>query len=522
MGSSIRAFASSLGLKRTTSKPSTASSKTSAIRHPQPDMSITSDELAQNSIPYSALPPPASLPQTDHFTLDIGRPDGESPLPGHALRPGIPVPPNARLSLGLGLGVPATPTRQGQPTTTIRLVSNPLAVQDDSHASYTVGEHGTPQLKPFQTTFDITFGTPAHGDPFNFGFTGPSSWPSKADREDAEMSGLYPKLTSDDLAPSVVVTPRQATKMDEDIQMPGSLIPIHNSNLKAPGGSAPFVFGSPNHRVSNHQFRDAAASVLEEMNARLRADGVDEISIDLVNKLHPDRKTVPSEQREIKPLPMSKRGEITSKFDAVHEREFSKMEGINDTFKRRQERHTEWSPDKQDGGDEKVKKKEVIGKKRKSSVLGPDERPKHPSTLANKSRASTTRVISSGRRAKAIPGGFGLDDDDDDDDQTADNSRPGKRIRADSEAPTPEESKRLEEEEERQMELEKEKEAIRKKLEVNRARRRSSTAAGRKSIGGAGGRKSIGRNGPRPSVLGKLISVVLSHHEILSDLLPSQ
>lgn len=480
-------------------------------------MLIASDELAQNSVPYSALPLPASLPQTDHFTLETGRlslglanPDGESPLPGHALRPGIPVPPNARLSLGLGLGVPATPTRQGQPTTTIRLVSNPLAVQDDSHASYTAGEHGTPQLKPFQTTFDITFGTPVQGGPFNFGFSSLSSWSSKAEREDPEMSGLYPKLTPDDLAPSVVVSPRQATKMDEDIQMPGSLNLIHNS--KSP---TPFLFGSPNHRVSNHQFRDAAASVLEEMNARLRADGVDEICIDIVDKLHPDRKTVPSEQREIKPLPVSKRGEITSKFDVVHEREFSKMEGINDTFKRRQQRHTELSPDKLDG-DEKEKKKEVIGKKRRSSVLEPDERPKRPSALASKSRASTTRVISSGRRAKAIPGGFGLEDDDDDDDLTPDNSRPGKRIRADSEAPTTESK-----EEQRQMELEKEKEAIRKKLEANRARRRSSAAAGRKSIGGAGGRKSIGRNGPRPSVLSKLVSILVSRREILSDLLPS-
>jgi len=85
--------------------------------------------------------------------------DVEIPLPGHVLRPGIPAPANARLSLGLGLGVPSTPTRQNQPTTTIRLISNPFPSVD---FGYGAGENGTPQLQPFNTTFDLILESPTH------------------------------------------------------------------------------------------------------------------------------------------------------------------------------------------------------------------------------------------------------------------------------------------------------------------------------------------------------------------------
>ena len=42
--------------------------------------------------------------------------------------------------------VPSTPTRQMQPTATIRLISNPFSHIDQS---YSAGENGTPQLQPF-------------------------------------------------------------------------------------------------------------------------------------------------------------------------------------------------------------------------------------------------------------------------------------------------------------------------------------------------------------------------------------
>lgn len=75
-----------------------------------------------------------------------------SPLPGHSLRPGVPVPLNARLSLGLN--APTTPTRKDQPTTTIRLISNTIPSGADA-------SHGTtPKLKPFKTSFDLVLGSP--------------------------------------------------------------------------------------------------------------------------------------------------------------------------------------------------------------------------------------------------------------------------------------------------------------------------------------------------------------------------
>ncbi|KAF7366438.1 SAP domain-containing protein [Mycena sanguinolenta] len=139
VSSSIRALATSLGLKRHTTNNSnstpadTASSRTSSrllSSFPLPPPSDTTDELLKHSTPYDALPPPSIADlQTDHFTFDTTDPAvvaanlnptlGTAPLPGHTLRPGVPAPVNARLSLGLA---PRTPSKQG-PTTTIRLVS---------------------------------------------------------------------------------------------------------------------------------------------------------------------------------------------------------------------------------------------------------------------------------------------------------------------------------------------------------------------------------------------------------------
>ncbi len=450
------------------------------------------------------------------FVLDTGRPSlsntEDSPLPGHVLRPGIPAPPNARLSLGLGLGVSATPSRRAQPTTTIRLVSNPFAQQDyDMNTSLGVGESGTSQLQPFQTTFDITFGSPISG-PFDFGFSGLTSWPPNAAEEDEKMGDIYPKLTFEDVAryPSKPRQERAQENLDDDVDMPGSLsrpcASEPSRNLAFAGDPIPFIFGSPNHKTSNAEFRNAAASVLEEMNARLRGEGVDEISANIVNKLHPNRKIFPVQSREIKPIPISKRGEITSKFDAAHEQEFNKMEGIDVTFKKRQQHYRDLSPRKGGGNEqENHREKVVLGKKRKSSVLESDVHPHRPSTLPNK--PASTRVISNSRRAKAIPGGFDMEENEDE--RVPDEERAGKQVRVDPESLTPEELKKKGKEEQQEIELEKEKEkekeAIKKKLEANRARRRSSAVAGRKSVGGAAGRKSIGRNGARPSISSKLV-----------------
>lgn len=466
VGSSIKALATTFGLKRGNSKASTASSKHSAALPPQEN-----DELALKSTPYSSLPEATDMPQTDHFTLDSNRMsvdgDTEVPLPGHALRPGLPAPANARLSMGFGLGAPATPTRQAQPTTTIRLVANQNLLSGQSmDFSYGAGDGGTPQLKPFKTTFDISFGSPAPSRVGGGGFGGTSVWPPRDD--DMGMKGIYPTLTFDDLPPSMPASPA-----------PGPSV------LPSPG---PFTFGSPlpKDRVSDAQFRSAAASVLEEMNQRLREDGVDDIGLDIIAKLHPGASPGPA--RDIKPLPSAKRaggaGAITDKFAKAHSQEFDRMQGIDETVRRRAARAAETNDD-----GERV----AVGKKRKSNALERDGNagPRRPSAVAG--RASATRVISNGRRAKlTIPGGFGMDDDEEEEEE----DRAGKRVRMDPDAvATLEEQQKLEEAHlRRHEELEKEKEIIRKKLEANRARRRSSAAHG-----GAGPRKSLGR--PRPSVL---------------------
>ena len=317
------------------------------------------------------------------------------------------------------------------------------------------------------------------------------------------MGDIYPKLTFEDVVcyPSKPHQERAQENLDDDVDMPGSLsCPCASEpsrNLAFAGDPIPFIFGSPNHKTSNAEFRNAAASVLEEMNARLRGEGVDEISANIVNKLHPNRKIFPVQSREIKPIPISKRGEITSKFDTA---EFNKMEGIDVTFKKRQQHYRDLSPRKGGGNEqENHREKVVLGKKRKSSVLESDVHPHRPSTLPNK--PASTRVISNSRRAKAS----GFDMEENEDERVPDEERAGKQVRVDPESLTPEELKKKGKEEQQEIELEKEKEAIKKKLEANRARRRSSAVAGRKSVGGAAGRNSLGRDGSRPSISSKLV-----------------
>ena len=479
VSSSIKALASSLGLKRNPSK--STPSTTASSRNCDHLATEVKDELARTSVPYTSLPPASSSPQRDHFVLNspgmsLDR-DIEIPLPGHVLRPGIPAPANARLSLGLGLGVPSTPT---QPTTTIRLISNPFSNTDFSYAA---GKNGTPQLQPFKTTFDLILDSPT---PTGF----MSTWPPRDAEENIPM---YPSLTVDDLPPSLVSAEnpqakadRQEIREDKDVAMPGSLAPVH-ARMKSP---EPFIFGSPlpQHNVSNTQFRVAAVSVLEEMNKRLRDEGIDEIQSDIITKLNPHGNILQNttDFREIKPMPGVRRGEIKEKFQKLHEREFEKMEGIDALVKRRNER----SPQKSTTEEEE---KKVIVKKRKSSAITKDIveanglGPRRPSTFAR--RASSTRVISHGRRSKVvIPGAFGSEEEEEDDDV-----RTGKRARMDSEVQLSVlegEQKKSEQE----IRAEREHEAIRKKLEANRARRRSSAAhGGRKS-----GRISMGR----PSLIG--------------------
>ncbi|KAJ7777940.1 hypothetical protein DFH07DRAFT_709390, partial [Mycena maculata] len=432
VSSSIRALASSFGLKRhatggstSTRGQNTASSRASSkllSSFPLPPQDAT-DELLNNSTPYHALPPPSLADlQTDHFTFDTADPAvvaanlnptlGTAPLPGHTLRPGVAAPINARLSLGLA---PRTPSKQG-PTTTIRLVSFGHANAVPAATMPPPGD--TPNLKPFKTTFDLDLGSPS----------APPVFPES----------LYPALPAspplDEAARRMSFEARMDANADADVPMPGA---FGFSGPSTPTAIKPFVFGSPSPQPAPFSFMvtspDAAtkaklaAEVLEEMNRRVFGEGGAPL-------------TPTGPPRMIRPLGSAKKGSAESKtgggrFDKAHEQLFGRMESIADVAAKRQ------------------------GLKRKSS-------------------AASVRV------------GFTA---------TEDQGR-GKRVRVDdagaekgaTEADTPEaDSPAAGAERKKQERTQQEKEAVRRKLEISRARRRSSAAAG--GVRRSGGRVSGAR-----------------------------
>ncbi|KIY49733.1 hypothetical protein FISHEDRAFT_57993 [Fistulina hepatica ATCC 64428] len=427
VGHSLKAMASSLGLRQP------AKSKK---RPPLP--TLNRDDLSLLSKPYSVIPP-ASPPQTDHFTFDptlmaanlsvnpaspTFAPDTQ-PLPGHVLRPGVPAPANARMSLGLN-PTPSTPTG---PTTTLRLVSNPVDPAE--------GDHSTPRLKPFTTSFDLVMSSPC-----------------------SETEPTGPRKSE---APT---PPLAAPEDDDGVAMPGgfdSPTPV-KTRVATFGMCAaqtdvsfmsatpePFIFGSPlpKHRVSNAQFSEAAKSVLEEMNRRLAAEGVQSIDQTLLSGLKPGSHQAVQEDRVIKPLPRTSGQTITDKFNKIHEKQFSKMESIASRVRpvAEPERHA--------------------GKKRKSTAIEDSgAAPRRPSALRGQEKK--TRVISNSRRN--TPGAFGDDDERSSDDRIED-EKSGKRVRLSIAEDTNDPEAKARKERER--------EAIRRKLERSKARRRSSGLAGK-------------------------------------------
>ncbi|KAF8635654.1 hypothetical protein AX15_000285 [Amanita polypyramis BW_CC] len=486
VSSSLKAFATSLRLKRSGALNTTASkssSKSASTIAPEVE---TTDGPAQFVMPYSRPPPGSSIPRSDPFTHD-GEPmpvtDIEAPVPGQALRPGVPAPLNARLSLGLGLTERHTPSREPQPTTTIRLISNQCS-GDELQSPISP----TPRLAPFKTNFDLIM-SPRMASGINFG------------------NSVYPALPSESNTPSAQAELPHSADMDGDIAMPGTFSSPCPQTLPAvdltsdvtmaspsqdPSGdglklSEPFIFGSPlpRHRVSDAQFREAAASVLNEMNRRLQVEGINPVDFDIIKRLHPSGSAGGPETTES--LSTSSAGgrqasDITEMFERKHQAEFDKMEGIDVLLKRRA------APANKN---EESHGKVSVGKKRKSSVVI-DEPRRAPTQIVG--RASGTRVISNGRRSRMMPGTF--DSEYLNEGAGADEERGKKRAKMDSNGADVHNAN-LEE----QKRKEKEREAIRRRLEINKARRRSSAAAARQS-----GQVSIERVQPKqkPSRFGFL------------------
>ncbi|KII91798.1 hypothetical protein PLICRDRAFT_82004, partial [Plicaturopsis crispa FD-325 SS-3] len=424
VSSSIKALATSLGIKRAPSTKSTMTSQ--ASQSSLPSSSGNSDELTRYAMPYSSLPPsdPDAMPQTDHFKFSTPDTSFTEPIPGEAHLPGQPAPENARLSSGGG--------------TTIRLVSHPVPLEDPM----------TPQLRPFTTTYDLIAGTPGVGR-INI-------WPSSPTGGER----IYPSIPmfDDPMSPND----------DDDVEMPGALNtspPAQATDIFSPGTSKqlapptqPFVFGSPlpQHNLSNKQFRTAATSVLEEMNKRLAGAGVEQVSIDVL-----DRSKRPASEVDLTARPAA-----DERFGKAHEQVFSKMDSIATHYAAKRA-----SPDK----------------KRKSSALGVGDGRRGPSGK-RKSNASGARVISNGTRKHMIPGAFGEEEDDEEDEG---DRRSSKRPRVADDA-GPSEPKRVsiapaagpreDANDDAEKKKQKEREAIKRKLDMNKARRRSSM--GRVSVGG--------------------------------------
>ena len=369
----------------------------------------------------------------------------DRPLPGHPLYPGLPAPSNARLSLGQN----QTPTKGA--STTIRLVGASSFDGDDGT------DPQTPQLRPFETAFDLNPASPGPG-----GFWAASPAPVKT---------LYPSLAGFETYVSASAEGNDNDNMD----MPGTLgSPKLTTPSKVGGSSAPFVFGSPlpQNSVSNVGFSNAAASVLAEMNKRLAEQGVEGLGVDIL-----ERKRVSDAGLGLGP-PQNKpiAGRTTSRFDRVHDAAFSKMDGIDKHYAAKRN-----SP-------ERI----AVGIKRKSDAIESGFGKGNPGGKRNDSgaRVSGTRAINNDVRKKIVPGS-----EDNDDLEEEEKRRQSKRPKFEnglgvSIAPPPvtvgaeDEGMTQEERDKEAKRLAKEREVIKRKLELNKQRRRSSM--GRPSMGGRG------------------------------------
>ncbi|KAG1803931.1 uncharacterized protein HD556DRAFT_1330902, partial [Suillus plorans] len=456
VGSSLKAIATSLGLKR-----GNVSSETTTTASSKSSLTSTQSGKSQSTAPTEPEPE-------------------VQPVPGQNARAGLPAPDNARLSIS-----------QGPATTTIRLVAS--NIPNNSLFS-------PPKLHPFKTSFDLVPQTPG-------GAEGGGVWPLSpggAKREriypdvptfsafepantsdmdiDVDFSGTLQSSTPARSKFNTGATPKSDEKpsdVPKDLFSPAPRLtraredansfhpqrsPEKTSGELGIPRSEPFIFGSPNpqHRLSNAQFRSAAQSVLDDMNARLRSEGVANVDFDVLRR----QQQSTSRHSITEDLQQEKKASSSQLFDKAHQAQFDKMDSITSHYAARRgllssadaapvlgKRKTTAGP------------ASITGKTRKSSVVVKKDRV--PSTSSVRLRPVSKKVV---------PGGFGDNDDDDDgeeEDEQENDRRKSKRFCID-----PIEDTELEREETKKL---KEREAIRRKLDANKAKRRSSM--GRPSIG---------------------------------------
>ena len=199
------------------------------------------------------------------------------------------------------------------------------------------------------------------------------------------------------------------------------------------------------------------------MNKRLADDGVEGVDLDVLQNKR-EQSTADNE-----PSVTDKAEGTTATFDKVHQDAFDKMESIVQYAQKRAR-----APEP------------ILSKKRKSSLVIKERAAGEP-----RRHVSGLRVASGASRVKVVPGGFGEEDDEEEDmGQRRMSKRPrleretlGKSVEEASGSNAPAPPNGADKDSEEGEKKQKERELIRKRLEYNKAKRRSSM--GRPSLGRA-------------------------------------
>jgi hypothetical protein len=263
-------------------------------------------------------------------------------------------------------------------------------------------------------------------------------------------SGTGNTTSSQPPASSAKVYPKPSNHV-QDLFSPAPKLPKQKETVGIPR-SEPFLFGSPlpRHSVSKKAFDTAAASVLEEMNKRLSAAGVQKVETDVFG-------TIPTTSiTKVDSGSLRASGKM-DRFDKVHEEQFNKMDSIANHYAAR--------------------RGVSASKKRKSDVLGNESAP-----ARNRPSSSTAS-----RKRLGVPGGFDDEEEAIDEVQEEGDRRMSKRVRVLEDDGGKDKGRRLtilpKMTEAGAKQTDRERAAMRKMLEERKEKRRSSRH-GRTSLAG--------------------------------------
>ncbi|KAL5497886.1 hypothetical protein ACEPAH_2817 [Sanghuangporus vaninii] len=462
--------------------------------------------LITNAIPYNDIPMPtiSRRPQVEPFAFSYAGAEDTSLVSEMSVdtldRPVPGIGPCSSVNVNNGFG-------------TVRLITNTNKPLQD--------EEEGPKLTPVVPAFDLIPPTP--------GKTGLHRFPAPSTPEASRS--LYPIISSDDrdvdleTLTSPTKTPGRLGgkgRVDKSLPALPELSPISPASPQEP-----FIFGSPNprHSTAAEDFSNAASSVLAEMNARLNAGGGRIVDSNVLAAASGQRSKIDVEalmkyefggagEKSKDDDAKGKKGEgsLSKKFDKLHQKAFSKMEGI----------------DKHYAAKRALKEKEDKEKNEKLEPL-PDNRKRKQSTLltrkstvpapTKKKQQASEKELQKKKKGVVIPGAFEQDEMDVDEsvvltdvvieehedehaeqqeqqephDEEEENDRGPKRACVEEPvAAGSTETKRVsivpkvrkdisDNDEEEEMDEEKKRkqsEVIKRRLEVNKARRRSSRGRG--------------------------------------------